>query len=66
LGALPAPQLFRSELRGEGLIPLDKWFGTSHDGGKEGQAQMEERFRRKRERLNAKADGVNGSLRDPQ
>jgi hypothetical protein len=39
---------------GDGLVPLDKWFGTWHDGSKEGDALMNERFRRKRDRLNAK------------
>ena len=35
---------FEVNYGGEGLIPLDKWFGTWHDGSKEGQAQMEARF----------------------
>ena len=39
---------------GDALIPLDKWFGTWHDGTKEADERMKERFRRKKERLNAK------------
>jgi sterol desaturase/sphingolipid hydroxylase (fatty acid hydroxylase superfamily) len=40
---------------GDGLVPFDKWFGTFHDGSKESQAQMDARFEKKRERMNAKA-----------
>lgn len=40
---------------GDGLIPFDRWFGTFHDGSKEGEALMEARFEKKRARLNAKA-----------
>jgi sterol desaturase/sphingolipid hydroxylase (fatty acid hydroxylase superfamily) len=39
---------------GDGLIPFDKWFGTFHDGSKEGEAQMQARFQKKRERMNPK------------
>jgi sterol desaturase/sphingolipid hydroxylase (fatty acid hydroxylase superfamily) len=39
---------------GDGLIPFDKWFGTFHDGSKDGEVLMEARFERKRARLNAK------------
>ena len=45
---------FEVNYGGDGLVPLDKWFGTWHDGTKEGEARMNERFKRKRERLNAK------------
>ena len=45
---------FEVNYGGDGLIPLDKWFGTWHDGTKEGEAQMDARFRKKRERMNAK------------
>ena len=38
----------------DGIIPLDKWFGYWHDGSKEADARMKERFRKKKERLNAK------------
>ncbi|MCC0077356.1 MAG: sterol desaturase family protein [Rhodobacter sp.] len=39
---------------GDGLIPLDKWFGTFHDGSKDGEARMNARFQAKKARLNAK------------
>ena len=45
---------FEVNYGGDGLIPLDRWFGTWHDGSKEGEALMNERFRKKRDRLNAK------------
>ena len=45
---------FEVNYGGDGLIPLDKWLGTWHDGSKEGEARMNERFRRKRDKLNAK------------
>lgn len=38
---------------GDGLVPFDKWFGTFHDGSKEGEARMEARFAKKRAKLNA-------------
>jgi sterol desaturase/sphingolipid hydroxylase (fatty acid hydroxylase superfamily) len=57
---------FEVNYGGDGLVPLDKWFGTWHDGSKEGQAQMEDRFPRRRERLNTKANGENGGLPHPQ
>ncbi|MBX4919426.1 sterol desaturase family protein [Rhizobium bangladeshense] len=39
---------------GDALIPLDKWFGTWHDGSPEGEAQMQERYRRRKEKLAAR------------
>jgi len=39
----------------DGMLPLDKWFGTWHDGTVEGDHLMRERFRRKKERVNGKA-----------
>jgi sterol desaturase/sphingolipid hydroxylase (fatty acid hydroxylase superfamily) len=39
---------------GDGLIPLDKVFGTFHDGSKEGEDLMNARFEKKRARINAK------------
>ena len=39
----------------DGLIPLDKWLGTWHDGTKAADEQMKERFRKKKERLARKA-----------
>jgi sterol desaturase/sphingolipid hydroxylase (fatty acid hydroxylase superfamily) len=37
---------------GDGLMPLDKLFGTWHDGTQAAQAQMEARFKRRVARLN--------------
>lgn len=34
----------------DGLLPLDRWFGTWHDGTKNGDHQMKERFIRKKAR----------------
>ena len=45
---------FEVNYGGDGLVPLDKWFGTWHDGSREGEVLMNDRFRRKRDRLNAK------------
>lgn len=39
---------------GDALIPLDKWFGTFHDGTPEGEARMQERYRKRKERLAAR------------
>lgn len=36
-----------------GVLPLDQWFGSWHDGSPEGERRMQERFRKKRDRLNA-------------
>jgi len=38
----------------EGTIPLDKWLGTWHDGTAAGDALMEARMEKKRERMNRK------------
>jgi sterol desaturase/sphingolipid hydroxylase (fatty acid hydroxylase superfamily) len=38
----------------DGSLPLDKWFGTWHDGTKEGDQKMRARFKRKKERMNRK------------
>ena len=46
---------FEVNYGGDGLIPLDKWFGYWHDGSKEGDAMMNARFQKKKERMNAKA-----------
>jgi sterol desaturase/sphingolipid hydroxylase (fatty acid hydroxylase superfamily) len=40
---------------GDGLIPLDRWFGTFHDGSRQGEAQMEARHAAKKARLKARA-----------
>lgn len=39
---------------GDGLIPFDRWLGTFHDGSQEAEARMQERYRRKVARLNAR------------
>lgn len=36
---------------GDALIPLDRWFGTWHDGSPEGEARMQERYRKRKEKL---------------
>jgi sterol desaturase/sphingolipid hydroxylase (fatty acid hydroxylase superfamily) len=46
---------FEVNYGGDGLIPLDKWFGHWHDGSIEGEARMNARFEKKKERMNAKA-----------
>ncbi len=38
---------------GDGLIPFDRWFGTWHDGTREGDQQMQARYERKKARMNA-------------
>ena len=45
---------FEVNYGGDGLVPMDKLFGTWHDGTKESDARMKERFRKKKERLKAK------------
>lgn len=39
---------------GDGLIPIDKWLGTFHDGSKQGDELMRARFEAKKARLNKK------------
>lgn len=41
---------------GDGLVPMDKLFGTWHDGTPEGDRLMQERFKKKQGRLNASAE----------
>lgn len=45
---------FEVNYGGDGLVPLDKLFGTWHDGSKEADEQMKARFRKKKERLKSK------------
>lgn len=45
---------FEVNYGGDGLIPLDKWFGYWHDGSKEAQERMDARYKKKVERLNKK------------
>jgi sterol desaturase/sphingolipid hydroxylase (fatty acid hydroxylase superfamily) len=44
---------FEVNYGGDGLVPLDKWLGTWHDGSKEGDRQMQARYEKKLARLNA-------------
>jgi sterol desaturase/sphingolipid hydroxylase (fatty acid hydroxylase superfamily) len=37
----------------DGLIPLDKWFGTWHDGTKDGEARMQARYEKRKAKANA-------------
>ena len=48
---------FEVNYGGDGVIPLDKWIGTWHDGSAEGHARMQARFQAKKARLRAKAAG---------
>jgi sterol desaturase/sphingolipid hydroxylase (fatty acid hydroxylase superfamily) len=38
---------------GDGLVPLDKLFGTWHDGSAEAEARMNARYEKRKARLNA-------------
>jgi sterol desaturase/sphingolipid hydroxylase (fatty acid hydroxylase superfamily) len=49
---------------GDGLIPFDKWFGTFHDGSREGEARMRARYQKTRERANAKAQAKSAATVD--
>lgn len=49
---------FEVNYGGEGLVPLDKWFGTWHDGSREADERLKERFRKKKERAKAKKTGT--------
>ncbi len=42
---------------GNGLVPLDLWLGTWHDGSPEGERQMQARHQLKVARINARRDG---------
>lgn len=37
----------------DGSLPIDKWFGTWHDGTKEGDALMNARWEKKHAKMNA-------------
>lgn len=39
---------------GDGLLPFDKWFGTWHDGTKQGDALMQARYEKRKARANAR------------
>ena len=38
---------------GDGLVPLDKWFGTWHDGSPDGDARMNVRYEKRKADVNA-------------
>lgn len=42
---------FEVNYGGDGLVPFDRVFGTYHDGSKESDARMKERFRAKKARM---------------
>jgi sterol desaturase/sphingolipid hydroxylase (fatty acid hydroxylase superfamily) len=48
---------FEVNFGGDGLMPLDHWLGSWHDGSKAGDAQMQARYARKIERINARKNG---------
>lgn len=43
---------------GDGLIPIDKWIGTFHDGSKQADELMKARYKAKKERANARRGGT--------
>jgi sterol desaturase/sphingolipid hydroxylase (fatty acid hydroxylase superfamily) len=45
---------FEVNFGGDGLIPLDTWMGTWHDGSKEGDRLMQARYEKKLERINGR------------
>lgn len=48
---------FEVNFGGDGLVPLDLWLGTWHDGSKDGDRQMQARHERKLARMNAGKTG---------
>ena len=48
---------FEVNYGGDGLIPLDKWFGCWHDGSQEAHERMKVRFRRKKQRKRSPSAG---------
>lgn len=49
---------FEVNYGGDGLVPLDKWLGTWHDGTKDADERMKERFRQKKLRVAARNEGA--------
>ena len=45
----------------DGLIPFDKWFGTWHDGTKDGDEAMNARWQKKLQRENARKEAQEGN-----
>ena len=48
----------------DGLVPLDKWLGTWHDGTPDGDRLMKERYKRKKARAGAKRAATATPLRE--
>ncbi|TPK93581.1 sterol desaturase family protein [Mesorhizobium sp. B2-4-12] len=48
---------FEVNYGGDGLVPLDKLFGTWHDGSKEADEVMKTRFRKKKEKVRSRQEG---------
>ncbi len=48
---------FEVNFGGDGLVPLDLWLGTWHDGSKDGDRRMQARYERKLARMNASKTG---------
>jgi sterol desaturase/sphingolipid hydroxylase (fatty acid hydroxylase superfamily) len=38
----------------DGMLPIDKWFGTWHDGTRNGDRIMQDRYKHKKERRNTR------------
>lgn len=36
----------------DGMVPFDRWFGTWHDGSRQGEALMDARYQRRKARVN--------------
>ncbi|MCS6780630.1 MAG: sterol desaturase family protein [Geminicoccaceae bacterium] len=51
---------FEVNYGGDGLVPLDKWFGTFHDGTPEADARMRARFAEKKARARARSGLATG------
>ncbi|MEX8519695.1 MAG: sterol desaturase family protein [Leptothrix sp. (in: b-proteobacteria)] len=49
---------FEVNFGGDGLVPLDQWFGTWHDGSKDGDRQMQARYEKKLERINGRKENA--------
>jgi sterol desaturase/sphingolipid hydroxylase (fatty acid hydroxylase superfamily) len=47
---------FEVNYGGDGLIPLDRWFGSWHDGTAEGEARLKARLQARKARLAARAE----------
>jgi sterol desaturase/sphingolipid hydroxylase (fatty acid hydroxylase superfamily) len=54
---------FEVNFGGDGLIPLDTWLGTWHDGSKEGDRLMQARYEKKLERMNSRNSAPNSERR---